>query len=78
MNNFIPVDILKKMREMLPNDWASKIAEQTSFSEGYIRKIMRGEKYNETVINLAISIIEENDNAKRKLAKRARTLTTGG
>jgi len=51
---------LKLIRDSLPTDAATKLAEMNQCTDSYIRMVLKGERNNLSIIEQAISMAERN------------------
>ena len=60
---------LRKLRKRLKKGDFNTIVTKTGFSYSYVSKVLYGydKKYNQAILETAITIANENENAKNKL-----------
>ncbi len=51
--------VLKKLRNKLPADGSTKIAEQTGFSIGYVNMVLNNDRKNQSIIDCAINVAQK-------------------
>ena len=55
----INIEDLKKLRDLLPKDFAVQIETTTGFSPSTIYKVLNGKRNNNEIIDAAISLAKE-------------------
>jgi len=60
-------DNLEFLREWLPTNWATIIAEKHKVSDGFVRMVLRGARESQTALDVQESIIELAGEHKKKI-----------
>ncbi len=61
---------LKLLRKLLPKGYRKRIHKETGFSYPHIDFVLKGERYNQQIIDCAVYIFEESLQAKKQSVTR--------